>query len=240
MVGALAAVSYSSFLVSYLSPTGRSIDFVSELERAGAPYADWYRASDVVAGALMVALAAQCWRGRRSISQSGSQAIGWALIAVALVGGSSVLDSVSPMDCNPSVQTVCDIGDQGVTGLLRQLLVGHTVSGLVGFAAAGIGAAWCARVAWLGRSSHPMRVHIVLAATIGVCGLADLALLLGGADVGMVERVRIVAVSAWIAVVPWTVQACAQPAERQARQVTVARDCGSLNSTVFYGGNGHD
>lgn len=259
VVGALAAVVYSSFLVSHLFPTDRSIDFVSELERSGAPYAGWYRASDAVAGVLMIALAVLCSRGLRSLSnrQDNRRAIRWALIAVALVGASSVLDSLSPMDCNPSVQSMCDISDQGVTGLLRQLLVGHTLSGLVGFGAAGIGAAWCARAAWLERAAHLdraadaartdkaatawMRVHIVLAAVVGLCGLGDLVLLLVGADVGLVERVRIVVVSLWIATVPWTARVCASPARSHAHgQVRRSANRASLSTTTHYGGNGHD
>lgn len=251
VVGVLAAVVYSSFLVSYLFPTDRSIDFVSELERPGAPYADWYRASDAVAGVLMIALTALCWRGPRSlfIRQDSRRAMGWALIAVAVVGASSVLDSLSPMDCNPSVQSICDIDDQGVAGLLRQLLVGHTLSGLVGFGAAGIGAAWCARAAWLERAAHLdraagatravkdattwMRVHIVLAAVIGLCGLTDLALLLVGADVGLVERVRILVVSLWIGALPWAGQVRTS-AERDSLRTD------SRGTTAHYGGNEHD
>ncbi len=88
--------------------------------------------------------------------------------------------------------------DRGVTGVLRQLLVGHTVSGLV-----------------------------------GLRGLADLALLLVGADVALVERVRIVVVSLWTAALPWTGQVRAS-AERDSLRTDV------LSTTGHYGGNEHD
>lgn len=222
----MSAVLYSSFLLSYLVGGPQHADFVSELERPGAPYAQWYRASDLIAGLLMLVIAALCWpeRGTRPWSR-------WAVLAVAVVGACSILDGVSSMDCAPSARVACELDIYSVGGLLRQLLVGHTLSGLVGFIAAGVGAGCCARVAWAqqvpqlaspppagsppGARRYPgnsvaiwwMRVHIVLAAGIGMCGLGDLVLLLAQVDVAGVERVRVVLVSLWVAVVPWTVHA---------------------------------
>ncbi|MBO1767174.1 DUF998 domain-containing protein [Allobranchiibius sp. GilTou38] len=197
----VAAVLYSSFLLSYVVRRGQHADFVSQLELPGAPYADWYRASDVLAGLALLAIAWLCWPDRHVRT-----AVRWACVMVAVVGAGSLLDGSTSMDCASGTGTTCDLGDHSVPGLLHQLIVGHTLSGLAGFAAAGIGAACCARAS---HPAHPgwMRVHIVLAAGIGLCGLADLALLLVNIDMGLVERLRILLVSAWIASVPWTVRA---------------------------------
>lgn len=222
----MAATLYSSFLLSYLVGGPRQVNFVSELERPGAPYAGWYRASDLIAGVLMLLIARACWPGR-----TGRTSTRWAALSLVVVGACSMLDGLSSMDCATSVQGACALDDHSASGLLRQLVVGHTLSGLAGFMAAGIGAACCARAAWARQAAQPlprpgapstsdawqyasgssaawwMRVHIVLAAGIGICGLGDLMLLLGQVDVGLVERVRVVLVSLWIAAVPWTVHA---------------------------------
>lgn len=197
----IAAVCYSSFLLSYVTGSGQGVDFVSELELPGAPYAGWYRASDVLAGLALLALAWLCWPGR-----GGRTAVRWACVMVAVVGAGSLLDGSTSMDCAAGSQGTCDLGDHSVLGLLHQLVVGHTLSGLAGFAAAGVGAACCARACWPKHVGW-LRVHIALAAGIGLCGLADVALLLASADIGLVERVRIVLVSTWIASIPWTVRA---------------------------------
>ena len=204
-LASVAGVLYSSFLLSYIVGGGQHADFVSQLELPGAPYAGWYRASDVLAGLALLVVAWLCRPDR-----GGRAAVRWACVMVAVVGAGSLLDGSTSMDCaSGTVAATCDLGDHSVIGLLHQLVVGHTLSGLAGFAAAGIGAACCAR------ASHPshagwMRVHIVLAAGIGLCGLADVALLLASADIGLVERVRIVLVSAWIVSVPSTFRAVRQ------------------------------
>ncbi|MEO8749805.1 MAG: hypothetical protein ABI384_05350 [Allobranchiibius sp.] len=68
---------------------------------------------------------------------------------------------------------------------------------------------------------------------VGLRGLADLALLLVGADVALVERVRIVVVSLWTAALPWTGQVRAS-AERDSLRTDL------LSTTGHYGGNEHD
>lgn len=231
---AIAAILYSSFLASYLVSSGSTIDFVSELERPGAPYADWYRVSDVLAGVLLLAMVALTWPAHRS----GRRATTWALAAAAVVGVSSMIDGASRMDCAPSVQRTCDVGDHSVLGILRQLLVGHTLSGLTGFIAAGVGAALCARAAWSCGASTWMRVNIVLAAVIGACGLADGGLLLAQVDVATVERVRILVVSVWVVVVPWTTEVCARPAQGNRYAGKSAR--ATLSCAGSYGGSEDD
>ncbi|MBO1753951.1 DUF998 domain-containing protein [Allobranchiibius sp. CTAmp26] len=196
-----AAVLYSSFLFSYAVGSGQRADFVSQLELPGAPYAGWYRASDVLAGLALLTLAWLC-----RPAGGGRVAVRWACVMAALVGAGSLLDGSTSMDCAAGARGTCDLGDHSVLGLLHQLVVGHTLSGLVGFAAAGLGAACCARASWPAHTGW-LRVHIVLAAGIGMCGLADVALLLANTDIGLVERVRIVLVSTWIASIPWTIRA---------------------------------
>lgn len=228
VLAAVAAVLYSSFLLTYLTGSGRSADFVSELERPGAPYAAWYRASDVVAGIAMLALA---WLCRSLFPGRGVRpAVRWAVVAVTAVGVASMLDGASSMDCVSSVTSRCDLGDHSVVGLLRQLVVGHTLSGLVGFAAAGMGAAWCARAAWSSSNDLWMRVHIVLGAGIGLCGLADLVLLLGQIDVGLVERVRILLVSLWVGALPWTLHAVRSSCLSGASRAELVTSQGAVHS----------
>ncbi len=219
----LAALLYSSFLLSYLLDSGEHADFVSELERPGAPYAGVYRTCDVVAGLALVALAWMCRPG------SGARRSEWGVCgALAAVGIGSLLDGGTSMDCESGSTSTCELNAHSVGGLLQQLLVGHTLSGLLGFIAAAIGAACCARAAAFGTpravaAARWMRLHIVLAAGMGLCGLADLAFLLADAEVGAVERARVLMASLWIVAVPWTIRSVRahRPAvERHTAQVS--------------------
>lgn len=84
-----------------------------------------------------------CWPAARKRGPAR-----WALVALAVLGVCSMTDGATSMDCTTSVRSACDVGDGSISGLLAQLMVGHTLSGLAGFAAAGLGAACCARAAW--------------------------------------------------------------------------------------------
>jgi len=191
----IAALCYSSFLLSpWLDPGSPAANgFVSELEDPGQPFAWLYRTSDVVAGLGILVAAWAVWplvAGRR-----------WAKAGVALLaltGIGSLLDPAASMQCDPSVSASCAQAEHTAVGLLRQLLVLHTDSGLLGFAGSAAGAAVLGLVL-AGRWPFWGRLQVALGIAMASCGLADIVLLLVGASIGTAERVRILLTSGWFA-----------------------------------------
>ncbi|MBV9821734.1 MAG: DUF998 domain-containing protein [Actinobacteria bacterium] len=189
---ALAALCYSSFLLApVLRPGVSARGFVSELELAGQPYAWFFRLTDVIAG-LGVLLLVGCLRA--SIGRRRQEIAGRALLA--LTGAASILDGVSSMGCDPLADPGCARSEQSVGGLLGQLAALHSDTGLVGFAGAAAGAILLG-AAWYDRRPSLGLAQILLGVLIAGCGLADMALLLTGRDLGQVERVRTLATSLW-------------------------------------------
>ena len=193
----VAAVCYSSFLLSRLTGSATEVNrgFVSELESAGQPYAWLYRLSDVLAGVaiVMAAVTLRSELGRRRWITAGAGLL-------ALVGVSSVLDGLTSMRCNPSVDVQCAVGEGSVSGLLGQLSASHTDTGLLGFLGAVAGAIVLGG-ALVERWPAWGWAHIGLGSAGGLCGLADLVVLLAHQDIGTIERARVLLTSAWFVVI---------------------------------------
>lgn len=189
---AVAALSYSSFLLApVLRPGVSSRGFVSELELTGQPYAWFFRLTDVAAG-LGVLLLAACLR--RSGERRRQESAGLALLA--LTGVASILDGISSMGCDPLGNPACARSEQSVGGLLGQLAALHSDTGLAGFAGAAAGAILLGAACYDRRPSLGT-AQVLLGVLVAGCGLADVALLLAGRDLGQVERVRTLATSLW-------------------------------------------
>lgn len=193
LAGLVAAACYSSFLLSPLLRPGRSDGqgFVSELEAPGQPFAWLFRLSDVAAGLGALLLTVVLWRQLRPARQC---AAGLALLA--LTGVASVLDGLSSMGCDALHDPACVRSEQSVGGLLGQLGALHSDTGLAGFIGAAAGAIL------IGAATHARRprlavIQIAVGVLVAGCGLADLALLLTGRDLGAVERLRTLTTSVW-------------------------------------------
>ena len=188
----VAATAYSSFvfgpvLHSHL-PTAHS--FVSELEAAGQPYRQFFRATDILSGVLIVAVAAVLARRLGRPARPGG-----ALIAV--MGIASVTDSATRMGCAPSLDAACRAQDSSITGLLSQVFEAHTLSGLAGFLGGSAG------MILLGLAQRPRsapwgRAGVTAGIALAAVGLVDLALLAGDGPFGLAERGRALVVSLWL------------------------------------------
>ena len=196
LAGLVAALAYSSFLLA--GPLGSTLDprnsYVSEL---GVPTqaASWFfRSTDVVAGGLMVVLAVAL---RGSLPRDWRRGVG--TTALGLVGVSSVFDGWKPMACTPSIDRACRLREDAM-GLLGQLREPHTVSSVTGVVAAIVS------MAALGHLLASVRGHRRLgrygqATALVAVGLsvAELPLTTADPGVGLIERLFVLGVSAWIA-----------------------------------------
>lgn len=189
----VAALSYSSFLLSPLTSAGMMTGrgFVSELEASGTAYAWLYRSLDVVAGLSIIVLVFLLWR---SVGDRRRARV--AMILLGLVGLSSIVDGITSMRCNPTLDRVCAAGEGTVSGLFGQLTSVHTDTGLIGFAGAGAAAILLGAVLMEERVRGSV-AQLSAGVAIAVCGLVDLLLLLAHRDLGAVERIRILITSAW-------------------------------------------
>lgn len=191
----LAALSYSSFLLSPLTRSGSARrGFISELELAGQPWSWLYRLSDVLAGlAMLLTAAALWWLPTPAVRRRG------ACVLLALAGLGSMVDGASSMRCEATATSPCAVAST-TGGLLGELGAVHTDSGLAGLAGIAGGAVL------LGLVSEPRwpvfgRLSLGLGLCVAATGLLDLALLLANADIGLVERVRTLLSSGWLLLV---------------------------------------
>ena len=127
-----AGLAYSAFLLSPLTqPAGtRQVEFISELEVAGHPWSWLYRLADVGAGLAMVitAVAVRELLGRRPGTGTGSTFL-------AMAGIASVIDGATSMRCDVSSGGACAVAEHTAGGLLSELSVLHTDSGVAGLLA---------------------------------------------------------------------------------------------------------
>lgn len=196
MAGLVAALAYSSFLLA--GPLGSRLDpttsYVSELGARTQPASGFFRATDMVAGGLIVVLAAAL---RRDLARDWRRDVGTA--ALGLAGAASVFDGWKPMDCAPSIDRACRLREDAV-GVLGQLREPHTVSSVTGVVAAIVSMAVLGSL--LG--SEPRRRHLgrfgqVAAVVSAGLSLAELPLTTADPGVGFIERLFVLCVSAWIA-----------------------------------------
>lgn len=189
-----AGIANSAFLLSPLTrPAGsRRAEFISELEVAGHPWSWLYRLADVGAGLAIVvtAVAVRAVVGRRP-----GTGLGCALLGLA--GIASVIDGATSMRCNASAGGSCTVAEHTAGGLLSELSVLHTDSGLAGLLGVAAAAVLLGRVLV---AQWPVlgRLSIAFGIAVASTGLLDVALLLLGADVGTAERSRTLLTSGWL------------------------------------------
>jgi hypothetical protein len=189
-----AGLAYSAFLLSPLTgpPGTRRVEFISELEVAGHPWSWLYRLADVGAGLAIVVTAAAV---RVALGRRPGADLGCALLGLA--GAASVIDGVTSMRCDALAGSSCTVAQHTAGGLLSELAVLHTDSGLIGLLGVAAAAVLLGRVlvaqwpAW-------GRVSMAFGIAVAITGLLDLALLLLGADVGAAERIRALLSSGWL------------------------------------------
>jgi Protein of unknown function (DUF998) len=185
LTGFVGVLAYCDFPVqwlvnSHLSPL-RS--YVSELAVAGQPARSFFRFSDIAAGVGLIAVASV------------------AHLSAMVAGISSMADGLWPMPCAPSIDLSCRATEEAIH--TAQVVQPHTASSLIGFSAllCAIGFYGAALIRNPGYRK------------LGASGLsaAAVAALLGGVDiamcltastalVGLVERIQVTVIAAWLAV----------------------------------------
>jgi len=128
-----AAATYSSFLLAGWahSPLPATTSLVSELEARGQPHHLFFRLTGVLSGIAILAVAGLCTRCLPPTTRARS-----GCVLLAVLGIATIADGATQMACAPSIDVVCRDQEESVHGLLAQLAQLHTVSGLIGFAAA--------------------------------------------------------------------------------------------------------
>lgn len=187
-------IGYCDFPLEWVlgSPLSPTRSYISELAVAGQPYYQIFRISDLVAGIGFAILAGVLviWR------TSSQMLLGSAALAVA--AATSIVDSLSPMSCAPSVDPQCWAADHApLSAQLSQL---HTVSGVVGFTAVLI--AMAAYGAALGNEPGTRQLGLVglICAAIGaVLGGIEIVTALADTDwTGLFERIHVAIVGTFL------------------------------------------
>ena len=194
--GLAGAAAYSSFLLA--GPLDATLDpvnsYVSELGVRTQPASAFFRASDAVAGLLIVLLALVL---RGGLPRDWRREAGWAALVVA--GAASVFDGWQPMGCAPSVDLACRLHEDSV-GLLGQVHEPHTMSSVTGIAGAVVSMLVVGSL--LGDCPgwrHLGELGELAAVAVTALSLLDLPLTLTDHWVGLIERAYVLCVSGWFA-----------------------------------------
>ncbi|GAA1821757.1 DUF998 domain-containing protein [Planosporangium flavigriseum] len=199
IVGVVAGACYSSFLAAGAVGSRLSItdSYVSELGVPGQPASAFFRATDLAAGVFIAVLAVALGVHLRP-ERRGT--LGF--LCLAGVGLASIVDGLRPMPCTPSTSEPCRRHIDEVT-IFAQLHQGHTVSSVLGVLAAQaamllLGASPRVRRSW----PRFARASLVSGVVLVVLGLSEVPLALYQ-DVGVLERIHVLLISAWIAALGW-------------------------------------
>lgn len=196
VAGLVSAAAYDSFLLA--RPLDSTLDpvnsYISELGVRTQPASAFFRASDVLAGLLIVLLAfvlrdglPSHWRGEAGRA------------ALAIAGAASVFDGWHPMGCLPSIDLACR-PHPDVIGLLAQLREAHTVSSVIGVVAAVAGMLLLGSLLReIPRWRHFGEIGQLTALVVIALGMLELPLSLTNHWVGLVERIQVLWVSGWFA-----------------------------------------
>jgi Protein of unknown function (DUF998) len=189
-----AAIAYSAFLISPLTQpaAARRVEFISELEVAGQPWSWLYRLADVGAGLAIVGTAAAV---RAALGRRPGTGLGCGLLGLA--GIASVIDGITSMRCDAAAGSSCTVAEHTAGGLLSELTVLHTDSGLGGLLGVAAAAVLLGRVL-VTRWPSWGRLSVAFGIAVASTGLLDVVLLLLGTDVGIAERARTLLTSGWL------------------------------------------
>ncbi|MFI6420846.1 DUF998 domain-containing protein [Streptomyces sp. NPDC050842] len=199
----LGALAYTAWLLEVLVRTGLDPvrTYVSELAAADQPFGGLFRATDLVAGLLVLAGALT---GLAVTRRHGPWTLGgW--IALAVFGAATAADSQLPLSCAPTADPECAARE--TAGLVPATHTAHAVSSSL--AMTGAVAAMVALTVAARRYGHwgplartgPALVVLELAATVWT--LAAVAAFEAGRgtwSLGVGQRLQVLLVAVWLAV----------------------------------------
>ncbi|MDJ0466850.1 DUF998 domain-containing protein [Streptomyces sp. H27-C3] len=205
---ALGAVVYTSWVLEVVLATGLDPvrTYVSELAAADQPFGGLFRATDLVAGLLVLAGALTALVVRRP--HRPWAVVGWA--GLVLFGAATTADSRLPLSCAPTVDSACAARE--TAGLVPAAHAAHawssslaTTGAIVGVVALTVAArryGWWPPLARVG----PTLVAAELAATVWT--LTSVALFEAGNGtllLGTGQRLQVLLVAIWLAVLALSV-----------------------------------
>jgi hypothetical protein len=197
LTGLLAAASNCTFVFRAMSPSRLNPfdSMISELEVPGQPFSEFFRWSSLLSGVAAAVFAAGLYR---RIPRGGLGLAGcWAL---AVFGISGAVDALIPMDCAPSASAVCFRAElDGPTSWPYQAHTWFDVAGTVAVLAALwlLGQHLRHREGWRVAAVASGVGFIWLFVGSGVLTVMSIWYLPG---VGLVQRLVVLATSAWLAV----------------------------------------
>ncbi len=208
VLAVVAGLAYCSWPLGYvLNPLVSRRGLASELGALHQPYNWLFIALDVLAGALIVAVAILLWRG------PDGHVRGIVLANFALFGVLTAIDALLPMTCEPSLTTCPSLSHQ-------PMLILHGI--------ASISASICLFLSalvvwWRKRSQRGAVVMTTLMAGWILFGAFSLYFLFFPGPGYLVQRYYITLCSAWIIALPFMLRArstagpSARPGAREAR-----------------------
>ena len=197
LTGFVGILAYCDFPVAWLvnSQLSPLRSYVSELAVAGQPARSFFRVSDIVAGVGLVAVANLLMRWQPAKHASAAH------LSTIVAGVSSIVDGLWPMPCAPSIDMSCRATEEALHN--AHVVQPHTASSVVGFTALvcaiGLYGAALTRQPDYGRLGSS---GLSAAAVAAVLGGVDIVLCLTAstAVVGLVERIQVCVIAAWLAV----------------------------------------
>ncbi|WP_406398208.1 DUF998 domain-containing protein [Streptomyces uncialis] len=138
LLTAAGTLAYSAWLLEAVLPTGlpRATAYVSELAAEGEPFSALFRATDLLAGLLLLT-AALLGLLRPSARLPWAEGRPWTLVgwsALALFAAATVADSRLPLSCTPTMDAGC--AEREHSGLVPLTHSAHLVTSAMATAAA--------------------------------------------------------------------------------------------------------
>ncbi|CAM5238374.1 hypothetical protein SALBM135S_00692 [Streptomyces alboniger] len=215
----LGALLYSTWTAEAVLSTGLPPlhSYVSELAAEGEPYGTFFRTADLLAGLLVLAgaVGALLWSGGR-----GWARVGWA--GLALFGAATAADSRLPLSCTPTASAGCAARE--AAGDVPWTHAAHAVSSGLAVAGALLGMAAFALAARRGAGRWPVLaaagpVLLVLGAVATGWTLASVTAFSAGHGtwgLGAGQRLQVLVIAVWVAVIAWSPTAAGSSPERRA------------------------
>ncbi|WP_175408661.1 DUF998 domain-containing protein [Streptomyces sp. TRM64462] len=207
----LGALSYSAWLLEPFLGTGLDPveSYVSELAATDQPLSGFFRAADLVAGALLLtaALLAVALPAVRTLERRFWSVTGW--VALAVFGAATVADSRLPLSCAPTADAACAAREDA--GLVPATHAAHAVSSSLAMAGA-VTAVVALTVAarrygrWrpLARTG-PALVALELAATAWtLAAVTAFEAERGHWALGAAQRAQLLLLAIWLLVLAWS------------------------------------
>ncbi|MER6095313.1 DUF998 domain-containing protein [Streptomyces sp. NPDC001728] len=206
----LGALAYTAWVLEVLVRTGLDPvrTYVSELAAADQPLGGLFRATDLAAGALVLAGAVVgAWGTPTRPSRDPWEAVGW--VALAVFGAATVADSRLPLSCAPTVDPECAARE--TAGLVPATHTAHAISSsfamsgaLVALVALTVAARRHGRRPALARTGPALVVLEFAATAWTLTAVAAFEAGKGTWSLGAGQRLQVLLVAVWLAVLAYS------------------------------------